>query len=136
MSDDPATPLTASKSPHGVRQTTDRAVAALQQREITIFARVDHGAGARAAGLELPDEELLIFGDPKAGTLLMQVDPTIGYELPLRLLVWDADGQTMIGYRPPSAMAAGYALAPDAPVLDRMRELLDALVAESTATSS
>src|SRR5436190_23099123 len=98
MSEDPATPLTATKSPHTVHETTDRTAAALQRRSITIFARVDHGAGAREAGLKLPDEELLIFGDPKAGTLLMQIDPTFGYEPPLRLLVWDVGGQTMIGY--------------------------------------
>lgn len=131
--DNGSTPLTASSSPHSVRETTDRAAAALGQRSITIFARVDHGAGAREAGLELPDEELLIFGDPKAGTLLMQVDQTIGYELPLRLLVWAAGGQTMIGYRPPAEVAAAYSLSPETPLLDRMRELLDALVAESTA---
>lgn len=130
---DPATPLTTASSPHSVKGTADRAESAIKRRSITIFARVDHGAGAREAGLELADEQLLIFGDPKAGTLLMQVDPTIGYELPLRLLVWDAGGQTMIGYRPPAAVAAPYALAPDMPLLERMRELLDALLAESTA---
>lgn len=135
MPDDPVTPLTSTRSPHTVRETADRAEAAIRRRAITVFARVDHGAGARSAGLELPDEELLVFGDPKAGTLLMQTDPTFGYELPLRLLVWDAAGQTMIGYRAPAAMAAGYALPPDAPVLERMRELLDALVAESTAAA-
>lgn len=114
MPDDAATPLTSALSPHSVHHTADRAEAAIQRRAITIFARVDHGAGAREVGLEPPDEELLVFGDPKAGTLLMQVDPTFGYELPLRLLAWDASGQTMIGYRAPAAMAAGYALAPDA----------------------
>jgi uncharacterized protein (DUF302 family) len=135
MPDDPAAPLTVTESPHSVRDTADRVVDALKRRGITIFARVDHGGGAREAGLDLPDEELLIFGDPKSGTLLMQADQAIGYELPLRLLMWDAAGQTTIGYRPPSAMAAGYALAPDAPVLARMGELLAALVAESTASA-
>ncbi len=130
---DRATPLTAASSPHSVKDTTDRAEAAIKRRSITIFARVDHGAGAREAGLDLADEQLLIFGDPKAGTLLMQVNPTIGYELPLRLLVWDAGGRTMIGYRPPVAVAAPYAVATEMPVLERMRELLDALIMESTA---
>jgi uncharacterized protein (DUF302 family) len=79
--------LTAAESPHSVSETMDRLVAALDRRGIAVFARVDHGGGARAAGLER-DEELLVFGDPRVGTLLMQADPTIGYELPLRALVW------------------------------------------------
>jgi uncharacterized protein (DUF302 family) len=120
MSSEEPTSLTASESPHSVSLTTDRAVAALDRRSITVFARVDHAAGARSVGLPLPDEELLIFGDPKAGTLLMQSDPTIGYELPLRLLAWDAGGQTMIGYRTPLALAADYAVADRSEVLDRM----------------
>lgn len=129
------TPLVTATSPHDVHATTDRAAAAIERRGITVFARIDHGAGARAAGLELGDEQLLVFGDPKAGTVLMQADPRIGYELPLRLLIWDADGRTMIGYRQPDQMAAAYAIAPGAAVLGSMRELLEALVAESTAGS-
>ena len=135
MPEDAVAPLRSIPSPHSVHDTADRAEAAIRQRAITIFARVDHGAGAREAGLDLPDEELLVFGDPRAGTLLMQIDPMFGYELPLRLLVWDAAGQTMVGYREPAAMAAAYAIPADAPVLERMRELLDALLAEGAAVA-
>lgn len=83
--------LTTAKSPHSVPATVDRMIAALGRRGITLFARIDQAAGARQAGLELADEELVIFGDPRVGTLLMQRDAAIGYELPLRLLIWDAD---------------------------------------------
>src|SRR4030081_1403704 len=97
-------PLEVTKSAQPVAATADRLIAALEGRGITVFARIEHGGGARAAGLELPDEELLVFGDPRAGTPLMQDDPQGGYELPLRLLVWEAGGGTLLGYRPLTAL--------------------------------
>jgi uncharacterized protein (DUF302 family) len=124
--------LNAANSPCSVGETVDRLLAALERRGITVFARVDHAAGARAAGLELADEQVVIFGDPRAGTGLMQDDATIGYELPLRLLVWDAGGQTMIGYRPPTELGGEYHVTGHAEVLSRMEGLLGRLVAEST----
>jgi uncharacterized protein (DUF302 family) len=124
--------LITVKSPHGVSATLERALAALERRGIAVFTQVDHGAGARAAGLELADEQLIIFGDPRVGTLLMQQDPTIGYELPLRLLVWDADGQTTIGYRQPTDLGGDYEVADQAAILERMNGLLEQVVAEAT----
>lgn len=123
--------LIAANSPHTVTRTMDRLVAALERREIAVFARVDHGGGARDAGLPLAAEEVLIFGDARVGTLLMQDDPEIGYELPLRVLVWDAGGQTRIGYRAPAELADSYAVADREEILQRMGALLEALVAES-----
>jgi uncharacterized protein (DUF302 family) len=125
--------LTTSESPHGVAATADRAVAALESRGIQLFARVDHGGGARASGLELADEELLVFGDPRVGTLLMQADPQVGYELPLRLLVWSEDGRTMVAYRPATALARDYDLADVGEALERMSGVLAQVVAESVA---
>lgn len=125
--------LTTTNSPHSVRVTSDRLVAALDRRGIAVFARVDHAGGARAVGLGLADEELLIFGDPRAGTLLMQSDPEIGYELPLRVLVWDAGGQTKVGYRAPMEVAEGYAVADREEILGRMAALLKDLIAEITS---
>jgi uncharacterized protein (DUF302 family) len=122
--------LTTTNSPHSVGVTSDRLVAALDRRGITVFARVDHAGGARAVGLELADEELLIFGDPRAGTLLMQSDPEVGYELPLRVLVWDAGGQTKVGYQAPVELADDYAVADREEILGRMAALLEDLIAE------
>lgn len=124
--------LTIAESPHSVRATIDRVVSELEARDIVLFARIDHAGGARAAGLELADEELLIFGDPRAGTLLMQGDPSIGYELPLRLLVWDDAGHTRIGYRPPSELD-DYGVADHLDVLERIDQLLQRIVAEIVA---
>jgi uncharacterized protein (DUF302 family) len=127
--------LQAVDSPHSVGTTVDRAVAALGRRGITVFARIDHAAAARAVGLELADEEVLIFGDPRAGTSLMQSDPAVGYELPLRLLAWDAGGQTMIGYRPPTELVDAYEISGQSEILGRMESLLEQLVAESVAAA-
>jgi len=123
--------LVTAVSPHPVRATVERVLAALETRGIQVFARIDHGAGARAAGLELADEEVVIFGDPRVGTPLMQSDPSVGYELPLRLLVWDASGHTTIAYRPPSELADEFGLGDRAAVLERIGQLLEQIVAEA-----
>jgi uncharacterized protein (DUF302 family) len=115
-----------------VPATVDRLIAALGRRRIRVFARIDHAGGARKAGLELADEELLIFGDPRLGTLLMQRDAAVGYELPLRLLIWDASGQTMIGYRRPTELRDNFALADQLETLRRMENLLEQIIAETS----
>jgi uncharacterized protein (DUF302 family) len=125
--------LEVANSPHPVAATADRLVAALEGRGITVFARIDHAGGARAAGLQLPDEELLVFGDPSTGTPLMQDDPQVGYELPLRLLVWQAAGDTLVGFQPPTELAESYAVGERAELLARMTTLLEGLVAEATS---
>jgi uncharacterized protein (DUF302 family) len=124
--------LTTVESAHSVPATVDRVIAALGRRGITVFARIDHAAGARKAGLELADEELVIFGDPRAGTVLMQADAAVGYELPLRLLIWDAGGQTMIGYRPPTELRDDFTVANQLEILRRMESLLGQLTTEAS----
>jgi uncharacterized protein (DUF302 family) len=74
---------------------------------ITVFARIDHAAGARTVGLALRPTELLIFGHPKAGTPLMQTHQTIGIDLPLKVLAWeDAAGKVWLSYDEPGWLAA------------------------------
>jgi uncharacterized protein (DUF302 family) len=131
--DPAAVTLKTAASPHSVAGTVDRMIAALEARGIVVFARIDHAEGAREAGLELPDEQLLVFGDPRVGTLLMQEDPSVGYELPLRVLVWDADRQTTVGWRQPTELVKHYELSSHRKGLERMDALLEQLVAESTA---
>jgi uncharacterized protein (DUF302 family) len=123
--------LTTVKSSHTVPATVDRVIAALGRRGISVFVRIDHAAGARKAGLTLAEEELVIFGDPRAGTLLMQADATVGYELPLRLLIWDAGGQTVIGYRRPTELRDDFALADQLETLRRMEDLLEQITSET-----
>ena len=114
-----------------VAATVQRLTAALARRSITLFATIDHAAGARGVGLDLADEVVLIFGNPAAGTPLMQQDPRVGIDLPLRLLVWSAGGVTKVAYHDPVHLADHYALDAARGALQAMRGLLEALVGEA-----
>ena len=124
-------PLVVTECSHTVPSIVDRVRSALADRRVTVFAEIDHAAGARDAGLELPDEVVLVFGNPAVGTALMQEDPEVGAELPLRLLVWAAPGGSRIGYPDPIALADRYQLSGHLPVLAQLRGLLEQLVAEA-----
>ncbi len=101
-------------SAHDVTETIDQFEAAAKARGLTIFARIDHAAGAKAAGLELRPTTLLIFGNAKAGTPLMQSRQTIGIDLPLKVLAWeDAAGKVWLSYNDPAWLAARHRLADD-----------------------
>jgi uncharacterized protein (DUF302 family) len=123
-----------------VRESTDeyvptaaRLVEAITRRGLTVFARIDHAAAARSAGLDLPPEEVFIFGNPQAGTLLMQRDPRVGYELPLRILLWQAGDRVLVGYRDPKELAVRYDLGEERSILDRMAALLSEVAAEAAS---
>jgi uncharacterized protein (DUF302 family) len=120
-------------SPHSVEETVERLRGSLERRSITVFATIDHAAGAREVGLELPDETVVVFGDPRAGTPLMQKDPTVGIDLPLRVLVWDERGTTKVGYEDPTELADRYRLDETQERLERMRALLADLAVEAGA---
>jgi len=98
--------LATLPSAHGVTQTVERLMALLAQKGIEVFAHIDHAAGAEKAGLPLRPTQVLIFGNPKAGTPLMQSQQTVGLDLPLRVLVWeDAAGKVWLTYRPVKDLA-------------------------------
>src|SRR6516162_8788704 len=87
-------------STHDVASTVERLKALLGQKGIEVFAHIDHAAGAKQVGLPLRPTQVLIFGNPKAGTPLMQDRRTIGLDLPLRALVWeDGEGKVWLSYR-------------------------------------
>jgi uncharacterized protein (DUF302 family) len=118
-------------SPSSYAETSRRLIDAIEQRSLTVFARIDHADGARAAGLELPDEEVVVFGNPQAGTPLMQSDPRVGIELPLRVLIWaDADG-TKLGFNDPRTLASEYDVGEHAETLAKMAGLLAAVIADA-----
>jgi uncharacterized protein (DUF302 family) len=97
---------------------------------LTIFSHIDHGKGALEAKLSLPDEQLLIFGDPKVGTFLMQENPLIGIELPLKILVWSFQGKTQIACPNVLLWQRRFHLSKHAPIVEKMAQLLDKLVAQ------
>ncbi len=92
-------------SPLGFHATIDRLVTAIGKAGLTLFARIDHAAGARAAGLSMPPAEVLIYGSPKGGTPIMLAVPQVALDLPLRVLVReDSHGRTFIAFHPAAAM--------------------------------
>ena len=94
--------ITRITSHHSVTATVERLESLLKERAITIFARIDFSGDAARAGLTMLPEQMLIFGNPKAGTPLMQKVPAAGLDLPLKALVWqDAAGQTQIAFNDP-----------------------------------
>jgi uncharacterized protein (DUF302 family) len=124
--------VVVKRSTSSYQETVARLVGAIEGRGLTVFARIDHAAAAREAGLELADEEVVLFGNPRAGTPLMQSDPRVGIELPLRILAWaDADG-VLLGYRDPHELSDAYELGEDArATLDQMATLLGKIVDEA-----
>lgn len=94
------------KSNHGVKETADRLESALQKKGMTIFDRINHAAGAEKVGKELRPTELVIFGNPKVGTPLMQCGQTMAIDLPQKALIWqDETGQVWFTYNEPEYLA-------------------------------
>ena len=94
--------VVALKSPHSASETMNRLEAQVKQRGLVVLARVDHAAAAARAGRALRPTELLIFGNPQAGTPLMECVQTAGIDLPMKALVWvDVQQQVWLGYNDP-----------------------------------
>ena len=126
--------LTTISSAFGARETTDRLEAEIRARGMTVFARVDHTAGAAEVGLTLRPTELLIFGNAKAGTPLMQVNQAVGIDLPLKALVFqDAAGDVWLSYYDPHCLARRHGLgAAVASTVDAMAAALEAIAGKAT----
>ncbi len=98
--------LVTKRSPHSVDETMQRLISMLEKKGMRIFARVDHTEGARGVGKELRPTQLLIFGNPRVGTPLMQCSQTMAIDLPQKALVWkDAEGQVWLAYNAPKYLA-------------------------------
>jgi uncharacterized protein (DUF302 family) len=128
--------LTTIRSSYGPKDTMNRLEAGVKAKGMTVFARIDHAAGAEEAGLSLRPTEVLIFGNAKGGTPLMQSIQTIGIDLPLKALVWqDASGSTWLSYNDPSWLAKRHGLGPETdPTLNALSAALSAVA--RTATTS
>ena len=117
-------------SPHPVVGTVSKLTVMISAKGIKLFAVIDQSAEARQAGLSLRETTLVIFGSPAAGTPVMAAAPLAALDLPLKVLVWDDDGQTKVSYYSPGALAARHHLGADlAGNLAAIDVLTDALVA-------
>jgi len=125
--------LIAVESPLGPQETMDRLEALLKQKRMTIFARIDHAAAARAVGETLRPTEVLIFGNPRVGTKFMECGQTVGIDLPLKMLVWmDASGQVWLGYEDPASLAARHGVS-RCPVVKRISGALAKFAEEAVS---
>ncbi|MEQ1517018.1 MAG: DUF302 domain-containing protein [Usitatibacteraceae bacterium] len=121
------------KSAHSVADTGTRLVAAIEARKLTLFARVDHAAGAKKIDKTLRPTEVFIFGNPNGGTPLMECAQSIGIDLPLKMLVWQAaDGGVMLGYNDPAWLAKRHGTACEVPV-GNISKALDGIAKAVTA---
>lgn len=121
-------------SPHPVSVTIDRLAEAVAGAGATVFARVDHGAGAASVEMELGASELLIFGNPKLGTPAMQDGASAGLDLPLRVLAYaDNEGVVRVLYHDPASLAATHGLPADAKYIQMMTGALDKLTSKAVA---
>jgi len=116
--------LVVVKSSHGPKETMDRLESIVKQKGMTVFARIDHAAGAAKIGKTLPATEVLIFGNPQGGTPFMECAQTVGIDLPLKALVWqDASGQVWLGYNDPAFLAQRHGASP-CPAVENMKKAL------------
>ena len=113
--------LVVVKSANSVAATADKLEKVLKSKDITVFARIDHAAGAKKVGKSLRPTQLLIFGTPKMGTPLMTSNQSIGIDLPLKALIYQGtDGMTYIAYNDPVYLAKRHAIANRGKVFEKM----------------
>jgi uncharacterized protein (DUF302 family) len=125
--------LRTRASTFGPKDTMDRLEASVRERGMTVFARIDHAAGAAQAGLTLRPTELLIFGAAKAGTPLMQAKQTLGIDLPLKALVWqDAEGRTWVSYDEPRWLVSRHGVDPALASIGAMAAMLEDVSKEAS----
>jgi len=127
--------LITLRSSHGPKDTMNRLETEVKGRGLTVFARIDHAAGAAEVGLSLRPTELLIFGNAKGGTPLMDSVQTIGIDLPLKALVWqDASGNTWLSYNDPNWLAKRHGSGHEADAaVKAIAAALDAMAKTATA---
>ncbi len=123
--------LVTKESPASVSDTVARLSDLVAQRGMTLFGVIDHSGEAHAVGLDLRDTKVVIFGNPKGGTPVMQAAPLAALDLPLKVLVWDDGGQTKLTFTAPAALAARYGVPDDvAAPLAVIDALTDAVIAD------
>jgi beta-galactosidase len=123
------------RSPYTVAETMARLVAGIQSKDLTVFTQIDHAANARSIGMTMDDAQVILFGSPKVGTVLMRENIFLAYELPLKIAVLqDPEGVVWVRYTPVTPLKARYELR-DAVILERVDALLHRLTEDAIAAS-
>ena len=117
--------LISVKSSHDVKVTADRLESVLNQKGMTVFIRINHAAGAQKVGKKLRPTELVIFGNPKVGTPLMQCSQSVAIDLPQKALIWQDDkGQVWLSYNDPNYLVQRHGLSECAGVIKKVEQAL------------
>ena len=125
--------LITKPSAHSASATLDRLEAALKERGLTIFARLDHTAAATASGLKMPASTVLVFGNPRVGTPVFVQKPTLAIDLPLKALVYeDASGKVWVSYNSADYLAETIYRRHGAPVNPEATARTEKALAEAT----
>jgi len=129
--------LVTIESRHSVSETVDLIATIVREKGLTVFVRIDHAANARAAGLELRPTEMIIFGNPKAGTPLMREAQTAGIDLPVRAVAWqDENGKVWLSYNDPKWIANHHGIVQEAQVITAIDEGMKLVCGYATRESS
>jgi len=125
--------LISTESAFSVKETADRFEALIKEKGLTFFARIDHSANAKGVDLELNPTELILFGNPKVGTLLMQCKATVAIDLPQKALVWQSDeGKVMFAYNNPEHLKELHNMEGCDAVIQKISGLLSGLATATT----
>lgn len=123
--------LISKSSPHSVAETADKFVAAVKGAGATVFAVVDHAKGAMSVDMKLAPAVVVIFGNPKLGTPPMQINAQIGLDLPLKVLIREQGGATVIEYLDPAALKDRYKIEGAEKTFKMMTGALDKLTSKA-----
>ena len=124
--------LIVESSPHDVATTVERFQRVARANGLTVFDTVDHAEGATQAGMDLAPTTLVIFGNPKAGTPLMQCGRTMGIDLPAKALIWDDDGETRLAYNDIEYLAERHDIG-DCKAVPKVGAMLDKLATKTVS---
>jgi uncharacterized protein (DUF302 family) len=128
-----ASEVMTKSSPYSVAETVARFNEVVAAKDMKVFAVINHSGEAHEAGLDLPETKVIIFGNPSAGTPVMEAAPLVALELPLKVLIWEDEGRTRVSYTAPGALVERYGLSADlARVLEGIEPLTDAVIFYST----
>lgn len=126
--------MVSVKSAYSAKETADRLEQIVKSKNLNVFARIDHAAGAKKIDKNLRPTDVLIFGNPQGGTPLMECNQTVGIDLPLKALVWqDASGQVWLGYNDPTYLVARHKLSGCDNVAANIGKALGAIAKEATS---
>lgn len=124
--------LVVKSSRSSVFETVEKLTAAIEQAGAKVFATVDHAAGAKTVGSNLEPTVLVIFGNPRIGTPIIEADRRAGLDLPVRVLIWEEDGATRIGYENPQSLKARFGIEGAEESFAAMSDALEKLTAAAS----